>query len=205
MSRIRVMINNANAKEIYQYFAKALHEKRIFEDDPKKLTEAQQSFLQITPTHDADINSPVLKASLQEWIDAYVSQSKWQRCLATLRQIRSNHRNEVKSVKLSKETYALLKSYADCLQLSIPQAIHVAVEPLLQDLQVMQLPEETSTALDPELSNQHEIKVKLWLNVENISLQTTRAPIRSAIRRHGIDATFVLSQLHYTGICWLFV
>ena len=78
----------------------------------------------ILSTHDVDIISVAFKASLQEWIYAYVSQSKWQRCLATLRQIRSNHRHEVKSIKLSKETYALLKNYADCLQLSIRHSSH---------------------------------------------------------------------------------
>lgn len=166
MSRVRVEISNSNAMDVYQYFANALHEKRIFKEKPEILAEAQQAFLQITSTHEINNNRQleIFKSSLQEWVDTYVPQNKWQRCLATLRQIRSNHRHEVKSVKLAKETYTLVKTYAELLQISLPQAIHKAIESLLQEFQT------THTLVEePYITEQSEqnIQVKLWLRVEN--------------------------------------
>lgn len=169
MSRAKVLINDGNVREIYQYFAKALHEKRIFKHDTQTLTKARQAFLTVASAYDKKAESLEFKEILQEWIDTYVPQSKWQRCLATLRQLRSNQRHEVKSVKLNKETYMILKSYAEYLDLSLPQAIHQAIAPLLKELQVTQSAEDVSSILVPAVSNQHTIQLKLWLDVENNS------------------------------------
>ncbi len=58
----------------------------------------------------------------------YIPPDKWQRCLATLRQIRSNQKHGVKFVKLSKETYAMLKKHADKRKISLQKALDDAIK-----------------------------------------------------------------------------
>lgn len=129
MHRARTTITQKNAKEIYQYFEKAIQEKRIFADDLKKLTEAKQAFFKITSTHDESLEFPDLQG-LQLWIKTYIPFDKWKRCLATLRQIRSNKRHSVRSLKLNYETYVLLKNYANSCQVTMQTAIYNAIKPL---------------------------------------------------------------------------
>ncbi len=167
MLRTRMVIDQNKAKEIYQYFSKALFEKRIFKNNPKELEKAQQAFLKIPSLDDEHTNAATFKRFLQEWVSMYVPQHTWQRCLATLRQIRSNQKHEVKSIKINKETYILLKSYADRMHLNVQQAIHSAIEPLLK--QTIRKDDPTSIILESTIPHKYkkEINVKIWLCVEN--------------------------------------
>lgn len=149
MSRTRTAITQENAKKIYQYFAKALQEKRVFTDDLKKLAEAKKAFYELASTYDESIEFSDLQ-SLQSWVNTYVSSDKWKRCLATLRQIRSNKRHAVRSLKLNCETYDLLKNYANHCQINMQTAIYNAIKPLCD--QVVQ--NTRSTAV---ISQQHPL------------------------------------------------
>lgn len=118
MARIR----KENAREIYNYFAKSLFEKRLFEHQPEERQKAQEALSHLESPYDAnDINT--LCVELKSWVDAYVSSDKWKRCLATLRQIKSCQKHDVKSIKLNSEIYNRLKEYAEQNNLSIQKAI----------------------------------------------------------------------------------
>lgn len=128
MSRVRAGVTEENAAEVHQYFLQAIQERRIFEDDFDKLTKAAQAIVKLTPIRDANSDVAVFKTVLQLWVDTYVPPDKWQRCLATLRQIRSNQKHGVKSVKLSKETYAMLRKHADKHKISLQKALDDAIK-----------------------------------------------------------------------------
>lgn len=151
MSRTRTSITQENAKKIYQYFAKALQEKRIFADDLKKLAEAKQAFYELASTYDETIESSDLQ-SLQSWVNTYVPFDKWKRCLATLRQIRANKRHDVRSLKLNCETYDLLKDYAHYCQINMQTAIYNTIKPLCD--QVVQNTRSTAAIFQQALSVQ---------------------------------------------------
>ena len=171
MARPRVEINEGNVTVIYQYFEKALHEKRIFKDNAQKSIKAKQAFLEVTSTHEKKAKTLAFRKILQMWVDEYVPQKKWERCLATLRQVRANHRYAVKSVKIPKDTYALLKDCADQLQLNLSQTIHSALIALGQTLTLSQSLEQASQVSSPivEITQSNTIKLKLFLHVENNS------------------------------------
>lgn len=129
MSRARIAITQENAKHIYQYFGKAIQEKRIFADDLGKLAEAKRAFYELASTYDENVESSDLQR-LQSWVNTYVPFDKWKRCLATLRQIRSNKRHAVRSLKLNCETYELLKNYASYCQINMQTALYNTIKPL---------------------------------------------------------------------------
>lgn len=177
MHRARTTITKKNAKEIYQYFEKAIQEKRIFGDDLKKLTEAKQAFFELTSTHDADIDFSDIQG-LQLWVNTYIPFDKWKRCLATLRQIRSNKRHSVRSLKLNCETYVLLKNYANHCQVNMQTAIHNAIKPLYdqvilgtESVAISQQHQsvQTKASEDGATSSTQTIQLGLRLYVQNNS------------------------------------
>lgn len=169
MSRPKVLVNKDNAEQIYQYFSKAIFEKRIFNDDSVKSIEGKNDFLKIGRGSYLTEEFPKL---LQSWVDEHVPGEKWTRCLATLRQIRSSRKHNVKSVKLDMETYTLLKNYSNHLQISITETISEAIKPLWEEsikndnnsfktnISYKELP-------DVKKSIEKQIQVKLYLYIEN--------------------------------------
>lgn len=171
MSRPKVLVNKDNAEKIYQYFSKAIFEKRLFNDDSAKSIVGKDYFLKLGKDFDLTEESQKL---LQSWVDEYVPIEKWTRCLATLRQIRSSRKHNVKSVKLDMETYALLKNYSDHLKISIPKTISKAIKPLWEestqnDHKYFEM--NSSIKLLPDVKNpvEKQIQVKLYLFIENNS------------------------------------
>ena len=127
MARPKVFVHKENAKEIYHYFSKSLYEGRLFKNESPKKDKAQKAFSQLSSSHDINKIEDFCK-ELQSWVDTYVSLDKWKRCLATLRQIRSTQRHDVKSIKLNKDIYKLLNQYADKQNLSIQKAVYEALK-----------------------------------------------------------------------------
>ncbi|HLD95887.1 MAG TPA: hypothetical protein VI959_04545, partial [Alphaproteobacteria bacterium] len=166
MTRPKIKLNDQKAPSIYQYFSKALYEKRIFKDDKISLNVAQESFEKIPLEPDDQF-----KIALKNWLDRFVSKKNWQRCLATLRQIQANKKNEIKSIKISKETYDLVKNYADTLGLSIDKALKKAMESQVLEAKGDVLKENIFISLKEEVAPKTEktIQVKLNLYVENNS------------------------------------
>ena len=167
MTRPKIKLNDQKAPSIYQYFSKALYEKRILKEDKISLNVAQESFEKIPLEPDDQF-----KIALKNWLDRFVSKKNWQRCLATLRQIQANKRNEIKSIKISKETYDLVKNYADTLGLSIDKALKKAMDSQVletKDKEVLQ--ENIVITLENKDAQKTEktIQVKLNLYVENNS------------------------------------
>lgn len=128
MSRVRTGVTEKNAEEVYQYFLQAIQERRIFEDDLEKLTKAAQAIVKLTPIRGVNSDVATFKTVLQLWVDTYIPPDKWQRCLDTLRQIQSNQKHGVKSVKLSKKTYAMLKKHAEKHKISLQKALDDAIK-----------------------------------------------------------------------------
>lgn len=132
MLRTKTVITKKNAKDVYQYFLQAIQKRRIFEDDLEKLTEAEQGLLWLAATQDANGSTADFGTGLQRWVDTYIPLDKWRRCLATLRQTRSNQKHGIKSIKLNKEAYTILKNYADSHNISLQQALEDAIKQLPQ-------------------------------------------------------------------------
>lgn len=168
MPRKTVRVRPQNAKQIYAYFAKALQEKRIFEKNEEEWNCAHDAFTRIKSTHDDSIDPIYYLKSLQNWIDCYVPLKKWQRCLATLRQIKSNKQNCVQSIKLNKETYTLLKNYADLNALTIQEAIHHALTSIKVDVPLKEEPITGNVNVN-SLPMLNQIKILVSFEIENNS------------------------------------
>jgi DNA-binding Lrp family transcriptional regulator len=194
MSRPKVLVNKDNAEKIYQYFSKSIFEERLFNDDSVKSIEGKNDFLKLGKDFDLTKESQKL---LQSWIDKHVPIEKWTRCLATLRQIRSSRKHNVKSVKLDMETYVLLKNYSGHLQISIPETISKAIKPLWEEsIKNNHKGFETDIPIKllPDVKNpiEKQIQVKLYLFIENNSkFVRGKKKVRENIER------FYLSQYQY--------
>lgn len=178
MKSKNTLFKRYDAKEIYAYFLKAFHEKRFVYDEFKNLSKAKETFFAIPSPHDE--LEEEFRISFLDWIKQYVPKPKLDRCLATLRQIRANRKNEVQSVKLQKNTYVALKSYADFHNLSIQNAIDLLLENTpISENQVTSVKNEVSVPLvgpveehvvalkDEE--NPKTIKIKVEFVIENNS------------------------------------
>lgn len=169
MPRPPVKVNAQNAQDIYQYFSKALYEKRIFEDDEKTSDKAGQAFLKVTSLPDEHKDFDAFKKSLQRWVDVYVPTKKWQRCLGTLRQIQSNQRHDVKSIKLNHGTYTLLKTYADLHNLSLSDAILNLVISAQEEKKTPQTETNIINIIPSPTPSKRTIELKVWFDIENNS------------------------------------
>ena len=161
-------VNKQNAKDIYRYFKKALNEKRLFKEESDVSLKAQEKFLDITSTHDDMDTALNFIQFLQKWITEFVSEDKWQRCLATLRQTRSNQLNSVKSIKLNKTTYDVLKQYSDSLGLSLPDSILHALNTIKIQSPTI-LPRIKGSFQTPINDNNQEMLLGMRLTLENNS------------------------------------
>lgn len=178
-SRIAMtLFKRYDAKEIYAYFLKAFHEKRFVDDEFKNLSQAKETFFAILSPHN-DLEEE-FRVSFLEWIGLYVPKKRLDRCLATLRQIRANRKNEVQSVKLEKNTYIALKSYADFHNLSIGNAVDHLLEniPISQKqatsaknevLEAFVVPEEEPTMAIKCEDYPKTIQIKVEFVIENNS------------------------------------
>lgn len=146
MPRPKVYVTLENALAIYQYFANALHNKRLFPPASKAHHHAAQAFAQLPNLTDSSSISKVEVAELQNWVDSHVPLEKWKRCLATLRQIRSTQKLELRSLKINEATYARLKSYADEQGLSIQDTVG----------QVLQRAQKIKTPLDDTVASAYD-------------------------------------------------
>lgn len=146
MPRPKVYVTSENALAIYQYFANALHNKRLFPSASKAHHNAAQAFAQLPNLTDRPSITEAEVAALQNWVDSHVPLEKWKRCLATLRQIRSTQKLELKSLKLNEATYARLKTYADKQGLSIQDTVG----------QILQQAQKIKTSLDDSQTSAHD-------------------------------------------------
>lgn len=177
MPRPKVLVNKENAEKIYHYFSKSIFENRILNDSSSKSIVGRVEFLKLDKD---DKKSRDFQNSLQFWIDSYVSLEKRTRCLATLRQNRSTHKHNMKSIKLDAQTYEMLKNYSDHLHMSIQETIVLAIKPLYKELEdnkigvvSVDMP-EVEAPDEPRIEvmsvvEVKEIKVKLWMCIENNS------------------------------------
>jgi hypothetical protein len=194
MSRPKILVNKDNAEKIYQYFSKAIFEERLFKDASIKSIEGKNDFLKFGKNFDLTEESQKL---LQSWIDKHVPVEKWTRCLATLRQIRSSRKHNVKSVKLDRETYALLKNCSDQLQISISETISKAIKPLWEERAKNDdkgFETDIPIKLSPDAKHpiEKQIQVKLHLFIENNSkFVRGKKKVRENIEEH------YLSQYQY--------
>jgi phosphoribosylformylglycinamidine (FGAM) synthase PurS component len=167
--RLRIamtLFKRYDAKEIYAYFLKAFHEQRFGEDGFENLSKVKEAFFAILSPHD-DLKEEFMLSFLR-WIEQYVPKQRIDRCLATLRQIRANRKNEVQSVKLPKTTYIDLKNYADFYNLSLQNAIDLLLKNTLIHQTHITEDKKTIMTLEDEDCDK-TIEVKLEFIIENNS------------------------------------
>lgn len=201
MSRPKVLVNKDNAEKIYQYFSKSIFEKRLFKDESTQSIEGKKEFLELGKDFNLAEESQKM---LQDWIDEYVPIEKWARCLATMRQIRSTRKHNVRSIKLDMETYTILKNYSDHLQISIQETIMKAIKPLWENAEnknknmgMGALPNELSPVEKQTIEKQ--IQVKLNIFVENNSkFVRGKKKVRENIERNHLSQ-YQAQKIHKDG------
>ena len=200
MSRPKVLVNKDNAEKIYQYFSKSISEKRLFKDESAKSIEGKKEFLELGKNFNLAKKSQKM---LQDWIDKYVPIEKWRRCLATMRQIRSTRKYNMKSIKLDIETYTILKNYSDHLQTSIQETIMKAMMPLWKDAENKSKNIEIGTLPNvlpvEKMNNKKQMKVKLHMCVENNSkFVRGKKKVRENIERYHLSQ-YQAQKIHKDG------
>jgi hypothetical protein len=201
MSRPKVLVNKDNAEKIYQYFSKSIFEKRLFKDESTQSIEGKKDFLELGKDFNLTEKSQKM---LQDWIDEHVPVEKWARCLATMRQIRSTRKHNVKSIKLDMETYTILKNYSDHLQISIQETIMKAIKPLWgnaenksKNIDVDAPPNELSPVAKQAIEKQ--MQVKLYMCVENNSkFVRGKKKVRENIERYHLSQ-YQAQKIHKDG------
>lgn len=69
--------------------------------------------------------------ALQAWIDKYILQADWHRCLTTLRQHKFTIKARIKTLKLRADVYYDLQFYANKLGISMETAIRKVIDTMI--------------------------------------------------------------------------
>ncbi len=136
MSKPRSQITASNLMRIYYYLEKSLNELRLFPNNkPDLRAEAHVAFDKLPKPKWGDKTSEsTLQTALQTWVDKYLSPELWARCLSNMRQRKFVKKREIVNLKIRWDTYYMIKSYADKLNLTLEQAIEKAVKPHYEKL-----------------------------------------------------------------------
>lgn len=104
---------------VFNYFLKSLKEYRLFPKDENEIEQQAAHAFRRDVVEAMGDNSPDFEGTLQAWIDTYIPQPIWNRCLTALRQRRFDKAKEARTLKLSRENYRLVKAYAQALNLTV--------------------------------------------------------------------------------------
>ncbi len=103
-------ITKDNYRDIYFYFNRAVLEYRsdVIRDDEHH--DADEKLTELSPVFKEMTKEKIQK--FQEWIDTYVLQDAWQKCLQAIRQKRYSRRRDKKTLHVSGAVYKQLKECA---------------------------------------------------------------------------------------------
>lgn len=119
MPQKRSKITKDKASSVWLYFQRALKKDYlIFGDDIALAQKAGIAFAKIT-------SSKKQMPELQQWVDKYIEQNVWQRCLTSIRQNKYRRQSPYHpvNIRLHGDTYMRLRFYAGESGLNLSEAV----------------------------------------------------------------------------------
>ena len=154
MPRPRKGVTLENLHHVDRYFSQSLKNNRLFINNSAAKSNLHYDALDAFKKLPAiDWKNDDLKQStlskrciaLQEWIDQYVSPTKWQRCLLTLRQNKSRKKLKLRRLDLQLDVYLTIKALAKKQKISLGEVIYKLAKPALDKIYKSELAYEQGT------------------------------------------------------------
>lgn len=141
MARPKKGVTPKNLLYVEDYFSRAFQADRLSGQGWFKswnaYYDAKETYKKIPHYHwTAKDTKTVAKrcAALQKWIDQYIPNSKWQRCLLTIRQAKSRKKLKLRQLNLRSDVYLTVKILADKKGITMGEIIKKLTEPALQKI-----------------------------------------------------------------------
>lgn len=140
MARPKKGVTPANINKVDNYFLRAFKYDRLHRDSwfasHDALYEAKESYkkLPAISSKSSEAKKTTLAnrcVALQQWIDTYIPNEKWQRCLLTLRQEKSRKKLKLRQLNLGADIYSKVKVLAEKKGITMGEAIQKLAKPAL--------------------------------------------------------------------------
>lgn len=119
MATLRKQISNDHVWFIINYFYRAIKEGQLEVLKDIEEIKASQALKKLMEEQDKDR----LPALVQSWVEKYISQAHWRKCLGVIRQLKYRNHRKSKMLTVDGKAYHKLRRYAKKAHLSFSEAI----------------------------------------------------------------------------------